>query len=346
MDWWHGFTGMLSSGWNALVGVGERDVVQPIGAAFHLVQQAGSAVIGFMTRSFTNLTGVLAGNIATITGDVGAIINALSRVGNWIQVHQTGPLRAWVSGQLARLWAAIFRLRAWAHQQDVAYYYEGKVYTFTEVMAERKARIQAINKADAYTRAHITAMHQLIEREAASGYATGYNARVTLLQKILDAAAGRDPLVKAVTGRLVSIILDLAGAEDPVLRWVAGHLLAKVAADLGVDKAIGDLAAELAGPLLGQPHPKSLHDVVADITARLNTLESQWAQFMDDGGPQILQAGSEWKSITSVLADVGLLGFAAAAVTDPQGTAAGLADVIRPVGTSTISRISEFLAKG
>jgi hypothetical protein len=66
---------------------------------------------------------------------------------------------------------------------------------------------------------------------------------------------------------------------------------------------------------------------------------------MRDGGPQILQAGQEWKALTSILADVGLLGFAIAGATAPAATARALSSVIRPIGEPVIASAAAIIGK-
>lgn len=346
MSWWNDLTGTVGRGLDALVGVGERDVIGPVKAALSGVQKIGSLLVNFYATGFKDEATALSVIASLFTGNYTALLPMLQRITSWFDTHRFWPLEKNYNAQIARLWAALKQLRTWALQMITRYNYLTRMWAFYLVLAERRARQREFQEAEAYTRQRVTWVLQTVQREAASGYATGYGGRVTLLQKILDDAVSRDPLVRDVVSRLTGLLIDLAGVEDPVARWLTGWLLSKLADDLGIDKAIGDLASSLAGPLLGQPHPRNLHDVIQDISARLAALEAQWAEFMADGGPQILQAGEEWKSITSLLADVGLLGFAAAAITDPATTARDLSAVIRPVGTTTISRIADFLARG
>lgn len=345
-DWWDNITGLIGGGIRALAGVGQRAIVDPVRSALSGLQQVGSSLLNVITHPLTDLTTAVGAAIATVRGDIDEAIATIGRIFGYTNRHQVNPLKSWVSRQLARLWAAVFRARAYALFVAISWAYLARVYARRLVTAERAERIRDFRRAEAYTRARVTAALTLVQREAATGYQSGYSARVATLRKLLDDVVTRDPLLKDIVSRAAGILLDLASVDDPLLRWLGGWLLGKLADDLGIDKALGGLVSALAGPLLGQPHPKNLHDVIKDLSDRMNAVEQQWAQFMADGGPQILQAGQEWKSITSVLADIGLLGFASAAVVDPAGAARDLSAVLRPIGTTVISDVARFLGEG
>lgn len=346
MSWWDDLTGTISSGLSALAGIGRRDIVDPIASALHGLHQVGSSLLNVITHPLSSLVQADATALAAVRGAIQEAVYALLRWLGFSNRHQINPLKSWIRRQLARLWAAIFRARQYALFVAIGWAYLARVYARRLVRAERQERRRDFRRAEAFTRARVKAALTLVQRQAAGGYRTGYSARVSTIRKLLDDVAARDPLLRDIVARAAGILLDLAEIDDPLLRWLGGWLLGKLADDLGVDKAIGGLIGGLAGPLLGQPHPKDLHAVILDISQRLGVVESQWAQFMSDGGPQILQAGQEWKSITSVLADIGMLAFAAGAVADPAGAARDLAGVLAPVGTQTIAAVARLLGEG
>ena len=189
------------------------------------------------------------------------------------------------------------------------------------VRAERSERIRAVAHAEHKARAEVKALHGVIEREAASGYSADNHERASLIIRLLDFAVARNPELRAITGDIASGILDLLTVDDPVLRITLGFLIQHVIDKLGVDKALGVLIGDLAAPILGRPLPRDLHNVIADISARLDTSEQQWAQFMQDGGSQVEQAGKDWRNITSIAGNLAILAFTVQAVADPAGWA-------------------------
>lgn len=172
-------------------------------------------------------------------------------------------------------------------------------------------------RAAAYARQQDKALHQLIEREAASGYRAQYQGRLVAITGILAHLITRVPFLRNVLNKIIGGVIDLIGVEDPVARWVITVLMTRVVGRLGVDKAAGEFAQSLLTPILGQPKPRDIHDVINDMSARLNAMESQWARFFADGGSQVEQAGKEWQAVTGPLTDVALLAFFGAAVADP-----------------------------
>lgn len=192
-------------------------------------------------------------------------------------------------------------------------------------------------RALAYAHAQDVALHQLIEREAASGYRLGYSQRIDTLTKLLDYTATRNPLVRDLVNSLGTGVIDLIGVDDPIARYILAKLASQLTGKLGVDHLAGEAVQGLLGPLLGQPRPNDLHDVVADITARLGSLESWQAQFFADGGSEVEQAGELWQTITSPLVSVAMIAFFTGAVIDPTGWAN---DIQSSAGTPVADAIS------
>lgn len=216
-------------------------------------------------------------------------------------------LTAWIGSELSRLEFSI--LKPWIERLKRLIRHD------FWVLWHRDWRLH--QRAAAYARQQDKALHQLIEREAASGYRAQYQGRLVAITGILGHLISRVPFLRDIIGKIIGGVIDLAGVEDPVARWVLTVLMTRVVGRLGVDKAAGQFAQDLLTPILGQPKPRDIHDVINDISQRMNAMERQWARFFADGGSQVEQAGKEWQAVTGPLADVALLAFFGAAVNDP-----------------------------
>lgn len=199
---------------------------------------------------------------------------------------------------------------------------------YAAVRKERRERIRAIARAEAKLKADIRALHHTIEREAASGYRVGQEDRLNLIVRLLDYAVLRNPELGALVKDAAGGILDLLSVDDPLARLVLGFIIKHVIDRLGIDKAVGTLIQDLLAPILGKPKPQGIHDVVMDLSDRAIASESQWAQFFEDGGAQVEQAGREWRDITSVAGGIAIVGFVAEAIHNPQGWAAAISDTV------------------
>ena len=214
------------------------------------------------------------------------------------------------------------------------------------VRREARRRRAGDQLAEARARREIRHLHQVIEREAASGYRIAYPARITLISRLLDLAVTRDPLLKDAVGVVTRGLLDFASIDDPLARWAVGLALRDVIDRLGVDKAIGTLASDLLAPLIGEPRPHGLHDVIADISQRLLAVEGQWSAFFHDGGAEVEQAGTDWAKITSLAGDAATLAFVTLAVSDPAGWARTITDTLGGVGDATVAAATDLIGKG
>lgn len=346
MNWWNNLLSTLQRGWATILNFGSGGIAGPISGALHGLQQTANGLLYVMTHPLSDLTNAIAVTSGLISGNDLAVYQAMQRFFGFTQAHQTNPLLTYVNKQFKALWAALSALRAWTFKLVWLAVATARLYTDQQIAAERRARIAGDQQDRAYTRQQIKALHSLIEREAASGYDTGYDARISVITRLLDDAAVRVPVVRELAARVVSIALDLVAVDNPAARLLAGFLLTHIINRLGIDKALGSLTSDLLTPLLGNARPRDLHDVMRSVSDRLGAVEGQWATFMHDGGPQILQAGEVWRGITSLGADAALLAFTAAAIADPQGTARDVAAVIRPIGTGIISDMAHFLARG
>ncbi len=256
------------------------------------------------------------------------VMNTLRRIVFWVDYLVWHTVASWIAKlrkeQQANLLRAIRMLERLIYVRVSAVY----ALAMRAVRAERLARRKEVAYAEAEARARIKALHGTIEREAASGYRMQNTQRVSIIVKLLDYAATRNPAVRAVTGDIAKSVLDLIEIDDPILRIGLTFLVREVIDKLGIDKAVGTLIDALLTGITGAPPPRNLHDVIADISIRLSQVEGQWAQFFTDGGSQVEQAGNDWKDITSVIGNTAIVAFAVQATVDPDGWAAEIADTL------------------
>lgn len=214
------------------------------------------------------------------------------------------------------------------------------------VSIERKRRQRAIRQAEADTRKRIRWLHQHIEREAASAYGPSWNAHLSEARRVADLIAVYNPATRDLVKVITSGLLDLATVDDPAARLVLGFVIKHVIDRLGIDHVVGDLLQRLAAPILGQPKPRDLSMVIRDLGDRLTALEGQWADFMAHGGPEVEQAGDEWKQLASPVVNVSLLAFMGFAWADPSAWARDVADTIGPVVSGTLIGAADLIRRG
>lgn len=171
----------------------------------------------------------------------------------------------------------------------------------------------------------------VVDQRAAAGYNAGRARRRDILRRAAAAITSDDPAVKELVDRAVGLALDLAEADNPLLRLALGFVLKELAGKLGIDKVAGDLLAALIGGHGHGGEPRGLGDVISRISGRLDALEQQWVTFMDNGGPELYQAGRDWKELSSPAFTAALLGFVAEAIRDPEGTARATAETVEPI---------------
>lgn len=274
--------------------------VQGVSSALN---RLGTAILS----SLTVLKGLLDENTTTL---IRLWANVITYIDNYIKgviQPQINRLRALIARNFAILWAhdlLIYRqATGYAHMQDLA-------------------------------------LHRVIEQEAVSAYRQQYSQRIATINRLFDYAATRDPAISGIVTDIASGLIDLIGVDDPFARIILGKLMQVAVDRLGVDRVAGSLAQDLAGPLLSQPRPVGLHDVVADIAARLAVVEQQWTQFYADGGSEVEQAGTGWQAITGPVGSLLMAGFFTSAVADPAGWARDLQDTIGATVGDVISNAS------
>lgn len=343
MNWWDSIGNVANAAWRAIIGVGGV-----VGNALTSEWRFAAAMLKGALFQLTHPINTVEQNVAIfaglVTGNMTAVLNAINRLEGWQQARITKPIMSWARRQVARLWAALDADRRMLFK--LIFHVNGvtRAWVLRLIRRERVARRRGDDREHAYALARAKWAIQTVDREAAGGYRTGYDAQVSVATRVLQDIITRNPALRDVVGKVITGVLDLAAVEDPLARLIAGFILRHVVASLGVDKALGNLAQSLLGPLLDQPHPKTLHDVIMAMSGRIGTLEQEWATFMGDGGPQVEQAGRGWRDLTSLPLDAALLAFAVAATTEPAMTARELSAVIHPIGTGTIVTMSNMLA--
>lgn len=221
-----------------------------------------------------------------------------------------------------------------------------RLYARALVAIETTLRQRAVRRAEADTRKRVKWLHQAIEREAASAYRQGFTGRQGVITDLADFIAVYNPETRALVKTLVTGVLDLASVDNPVARIVLGFVIRHIIDKIGIDHVVGQLIQSLLKPLIGQPRPRDLPGVIADISARLGALEQQWADFMKHGGPEILQAGDEWQNMRSAIIDVALLGFFGLAVAEPTAWARDVSGIFSTVVDDTLIAAAKFIGKG
>jgi hypothetical protein len=342
MNWWHTVLGWGHSAWSWLTGIG-HDVKDGLNSVFQFAISIAQVIDWVVSHPFVALAESTIYLVDLITGNAEGMQQVANREHVWIYGNYVQPIRPWV---MQRLNALYYRI---AYLIDMVYVYvnarirQTRQYALELVKIERRERIRDFHRSEAYTRAHVKAAVGLIQRQAATAYNAEFKERLGLIATVLDLAATRVPLVKDAVADLIEGVLDLLAIEDPLARLALGFALSRVIDRLGVERPIGDLAAQLLGPIIGSPKPRDLHAVVMDLAERIEALEMWEAQFMADGGSQILQAGQEWKAITGPLADLGILAFATYLATDPDGWASEMSGTVGNIVSDGILAVATFI---
>lgn len=330
----------------------------------HLVRKSGgplegvlNGVVSWINSLAGHLPGFLQGpfkiwvKVVSFLPDVVAkewdwIYHTLTRLFTWIIITLPKLLRREIAQALAQLrkwiWAQLKQLRALSWRL----YYLAVTYALNLFAHERRQRIRADDHLSADIRAQIKALHQLIEREAVSGYKASRHQRVSVIQRVADLIVTDDPVVKRLVGDLVSGALDLLSVDDPLARIALSFVMKQIIDRLGVDKPIALLLQHLLAPILGQPRPNGVASVIADVTGRLDAVEGTWADFMASGGADVEQAGRQWQELTGPLVDAGLAAFLTLAVADPTAWATGVTDSVGTLLTDTLTGVVDLIMKG
>ena len=326
-------TGWASTAWGAISGV-QSTLASALTTLWHYITSVHGVVAWLMGNPVIRFYRVMLTNLTTLGLAVAIIRDVLHRLAGWIWVHEVRPVRDQLAARITalRAWTIIEFGRTWALIQ--LRYLQALYFTLQHVAAERAQRIQA-DKAVLAT----------VQREAVSAYVAGVHARVGVAGNLLDDLVTRTPLIKDLVNVVIDGALKLADIEDPVLGFLLTKLVHEIVAKVGVDRLAAEAAQSLLAPVIGQPRPKGLHDVVGDLDARLSALEKQWAEFMRKGGPEVEAAGEEWKGLTGLAVDAGMLAMVGLAVAEPAAWAKGISDTVGTAADDTLTAFVKLIGK-
>lgn len=269
--------------------------------------------------------------------------DGLDRVAWWVDNYMIGPatqrlliriivLQAWTTVQFALLTKLVYVLHIVEER-----------HTDVMVGQEREQRIKDIASARAYSRALTTQLHQSIEAEAAAGYKAGQGIRTTLLAELAADLHVRGLLDAAATEILIKAVDALVAIDNPVIAAAANRVISTLIKKSGIGADLGDLIDRLINPGAGGNTPKDLHGVIADLTHRIGQIEDWISKFMLDGGPEVEDAGRQWKLLNSLAVDAALLAFFGQAVAAPEAWATEVSDTVGVLANDTIGRIISLI---
>lgn len=336
--------GWAKSAWGLITG-GAGQVGSALLAIWHYSTSIHSLLSYLMSKPVLDFmkNAVTQWSIFGVTLNI--IHDVLLRVSWWIWWRMIVPVRNQLQGMISRDHAWTVR-QFWATDMWVIrLYLAGRAYALALTAAERAARARAVAAEHAAMVKAVAAALAAVQHEAASGYNSGYRARLGPVQTLLDDLAVRNPVVKTLVTDLVKAAIDLEGIDNPVARFLVARLLTEVIDKAGVDKVTGQLAARFLEPLTGAAQPANLYDVCRDIGARLTAIEQWIADFNTHGGPEIEDAGDQWKAITGLGVDAAVLAMFGTAVADPGAFATGAADTVGTAANAALGSIVTLIGK-
>ena len=318
--------------WNFIAGL-PGDIGRALQGLWQFARSVHQLFDYAMSHPLTELLNGLALWAAIVTGNHQAELNAIVRIDPWITRHRVLPLRAQVLLWLRQLEARIAYLFAQAYLYINLKFRQAEAYTRQLVAAEHKDMLTHFAEAERYAFLQALTRKKEIEQEAADAYNAHLGNRLGLADRLAGIIASHNPAERAVIKVITEGIADLALVENPVARLALGFAIRELINHLAVDKVAAQLLNDLLGPVLGTPRSHGVADTVNGLSARLEAVERQWAGFMDHGGPEVEQAGSDWKEMDGLVTDTALLAFIAATIADPSAAANDTARVIIPVSS-------------
>lgn len=335
--------GWARSAWSFLSGL-PGDVSRALQALWQFVRSVQQVADYVLSHPLTELLNAIAVFAAAATDNQDALIRAIRRIDPWIYANRVLPLRAQVLRWLAQLEARIAYLFAQAYLYINQRFAAAEAYTRRLVGAEHQDMLAHFAEAERYAFQQALTRKKEIEQEAADAYNAHLADRLGLARRLADLIAAHNPVVGGLVRDIVAGVVDLAAVENPVARLALGFLLRQLIDRLAVDKVAAQLLEDLLGPILGTPRSRGVADTVNGLSLRLEAVERRWADFMDHGGPEVEQAGSDWKDMDGVVTDAALLAFMAATIADPAAAAADTARVILPVSSGAAAAWRNLLA--
>lgn len=330
--------GWAKSAWSSLLGLG-GDATKALSDLWHYVTNVHNLLGWFVGGPQLKAVLRFLYSISVFHAAQVALADALRRVAAWIWITWIAPavaalnrritaLAAWTRAEFTATWAQMYRL-----------YFAALAYARQLVDLERRQRITADQAEHAAMLKAVAACLATVQRQASSGYNAGTHARLGVIETLLNDLADRNPANRGLVSLLVKSVLDLEAIDNPILRFGIGKLLGELIGKLGVDKVSGDLISRLLEPFTGGGPPTDLYGTERAVADRLTALEQQWADFMASGGPEVEQAGHEWKAISGLVADAAILSVFGLAVAEPAVWAAGVSDTIGTAGNAALDAI-------
>lgn len=336
--------GWARTAWNAVAGI-PSDIGHGFQSLWHYTSSLHNVLYYLVGGPFWKLWYRAISHLNAVYVIMQLINRAHHRIPGYIKLTQTDPAVAMLLARIADLkrWVLwqLFILRVIIQ----ALYEAALAYTRLLVGIERNARIAADAAEHAAMLKAVAAALATVQHEAADGYNAGLRDRLSTVAQLLNEIADRSPIVKDLVRVLVPLVVDLETIDNPLIRFGIGKLLGEIIGKLGIDRVTGDLIQRLLGPFTSGGKVTDLEGAFRDTSTRLTNLEQQWADFMAAGGPEVEQAGREWKDLTSVTVDAALLGLFALAVADPQAWATGVADTVGAVESATLDTIIGLIGK-
>jgi hypothetical protein len=272
-----------------------------------------------------------------------ALRDAINRTSGWIWSHQILPVWHGLDIKINTLNAQTAQKIADTRQFAYTLYLDAVRVATTLNIAERNARIADVNLARAQAQALTKALHQAIENEAAAGYRSGRGDRSSPLKALANDLHVRGLIDAVVTKLLIEAADVLVNTADPALAAVVDRVIGEVIKKSGIGKDLGDYLYGLIVPGSGGPDPKDLPGVMADVSHRLSAAEDWISSFMLAGGPEVEDAGRQWKTASSIAVDVALVAFVVQAVTAPEAWAREVADTVGVVGNDALIGIVNLI---
>lgn len=161
----------------------------------------------------------------------------------------------------------------------------------------------------------------VMNKWAASGYARHKADRKNAIVKAAEDIFTESPVVRAIIGEAVRLALRLLEVENPLEKLALGFIIRELLNHLGADNVAGAAFAALLSPLTGHPAPKTLPDVIAQMTLDTQAVAS-WVT--DTGQPFFSDLAAEdhaRRIVTRALAGVAGVGIFEVMLRKPQEAA-------------------------
>lgn len=274
-----------------------------------------------------------------------ALRDAINRAAPWIWSHMIVPVWHGLDIKINTLNAQTAAKIADTRKFAYTLYLDAVRIANTLVATERDQRTADVNQARAQAQALTKALHQAIENEAATGYRSGRGDRSGPLKALAQDLHVRGLIDTVVTDLLIKAADVLVNTADPALAAVVDRVIGEVIKKSGIGKDLGDYLYGLIVPGAGGPDPKDLPGVTAALAFRLGKVEDWISGFMLDGGPEVEDAGRQWKVASSLAVDALFLGFVGQAVAAPDVWAREVADTVGVVANGALSGIVDLIER-